>query len=89
MTGFGTSKRLVDVDQMFILHLVLQLLDQTQPTGVSDMLRQFAVFQRVFHFQYFDYHRLVFVNESSGQIVLDVSTSVRLVLMRLGQLQPR
>ena len=83
-TGLGAGKPMVDFDQILalLLGLVLQHSNQRTPARFCDMLRQFPVLQHVFHFQCLDYHRLVFVNELSGQAVLEISTGIRKTLMR-------
>jgi hypothetical protein len=54
-------------------------------TGIGNMLCQLAVLQQVFYFQCLDNYRLAFVNELSGQIVLEISTGIRKALMRPGE----
>lgn len=50
--GLRAGEPLIYFDQMLALclGLVLQLLDQAEPAGVCDILRQFLVLQQVFHF---------------------------------------
>jgi len=52
------------------------------------MLGELSVLHHVFDFQRFDAHRLVVVNNSSREFMLEVITGIGHPLMRLGHQQP-
>jgi len=91
MTTFGTGIEAINRYQGTAIpgRFVLQLADEFSPADIGNTLGQRVILQQVFDGQRLDTDHLVFADETSGQLVLEITASIGNAGMHLRYLATR